>query len=244
MSFKELPHIKARPGDIAKNVIAVGDPARVDLLSELLEGPRVVNTNRGLKVVTGEYKGVRVTLATHGMGCPSAMIVFEELGILGARRIVRVGTAGGLRKDMKIGEVVLATGAAYTSGGCGLGQYMPGICGSASPHPILTARIAEALSKSGLQYRAGPVFSSDAFYAEDPSFAERMGGYGLVAVEMEAAGLFALGWMRGWETAAVLVISDVLPAEEKVFVGTRELAETFKAVGRAVLDTFAAHYRD
>ncbi|WP_440059629.1 purine-nucleoside phosphorylase [Thermogladius sp. 4427co] len=239
MSFRELPHIKAKPGDIARNVIAVGDPGRVDLLAQLLEKPRVVNENRGLKTVTGLYKGVPVTIATHGIGCPSAMIVFEELGMLGARRIVRIGTTGGLRKDMKIGEVVVATGAGYTQGGCGLGQYMPGVCGSTSPHPVLTARIIESLWRHGVGFRLGPVYSSDAFYAEDPSFAERMSHLGFVAVEMECAGLFSLGWARGWETAAVLVVSDVLPAEEKIFLGTRELADIFLKVARAVLEVFA-----
>ncbi|MGC9012338.1 purine-nucleoside phosphorylase [Thermogladius sp.] len=239
MSFKELPHIKARPGDIAKNVIAVGDPGRVDLLSQLLEERRVVNEHRGLKVVTGTYKGVKVSIATHGIGCPSAMIVFEELGILGARRFVRVGTTGGLRRDIRVGDVVVATGAGYTQGGCGLGQYMPGICGATSPHPVLTARIMESLSRHGVRFLAGPVYSSDAFYAEDPSFAEKMSHLGFVAVEMEAAGLFALGWMRGWETAAVLVVSDVLPSEEKVFLTTAELADKFTSVAKAVLDVFS-----
>jgi 5'-methylthioadenosine phosphorylase len=239
MSFTELPHLKARPGDIAEDVIAVGDPGRVDLLSQLLQDPRVVNEHRGLKVVTGWYKGVRATIATHGIGCPSAMIVFEELGKLGARRIVRVGTTGGLRSGMRPGDIVVATGAGYTQGGCGLGQYMPGVCGATSPSPVLTARIMESLARLGGRFTAGPVFSSDAFYAEDPSFAERMSHLGFVAVEMEAAGLFALGWARGWETAAVLVVSDVLTSEEKVFLTTRELADKFMLVGRAVLEVFA-----
>ncbi|MEM4732552.1 MAG: nucleoside phosphorylase, partial [Desulfurococcaceae archaeon] len=92
-------HIKASKEDIAGNVIAGGDPYRVELLKQLLEDARVVNTHRGLLVTTGYYKGTKVTIATHGIGAPSAAIVFEELAQLGAKRIVRLGTAGGIRKD-------------------------------------------------------------------------------------------------------------------------------------------------
>jgi len=95
-----LPHIvSAKPEDISKNVIAVGDPGRVELLATLLENPKVVNKHRGLIVVTGYYKNAKVTIATHGMGCPSANIVFEELGILGAKRIVRLGTSGRFTRE-------------------------------------------------------------------------------------------------------------------------------------------------
>lgn len=237
-------HIKARPEDIAPNVIAVGDPGRVDILSALLSDTRVVNTHRGLKVVTGHFKGTPITIATHGVGSPSAAIVFEELYRLGTRRIVRLGTAGGIRKDTKIGDIVVATGAAYTQNGCGLGQYMPGICGATSPDPLLSARVIEELEKTGVDFKLGPVFSSDAFYAEDPRFAERMEHYGMVAVEMEAAALFALGWMRGFGTACVLVLSDVLHGEEalKVYLTTDELADKFLLAAKVVLEVYHKYY--
>ncbi|MEM4624149.1 MAG: purine-nucleoside phosphorylase [Thermosphaera sp.] len=241
-----LPHIKAKPGDVSKNVIAVGDPARVELLASLLKEPVVVNTHRGLKIVTGYYKNTRVTIATHGMGCPSANIVFEELGMLGAKRIVRLGTAGGMHKSVQIGDVIVATGAIYAMGGCGLGQYMPGYCAPTSPDPVLTHRIMEELENNGIPYKRGPLFSSDAFYAEDPELASRMSKLGILAVEMEAAGLFALGWMRGWETACAVIISDVLHGEDakKVFLTTSELAETFSKVARAIMEAFEKHYGD
>ncbi|MEM4005372.1 MAG: nucleoside phosphorylase, partial [Desulfurococcaceae archaeon] len=82
-------HIKASSEDIARNVITSGDPGRVDLLSTLLTDAKIVNTHRGLKTITGYYKNSRVTIATHGIGAPSAAIVFEELHQLGARRIIR-----------------------------------------------------------------------------------------------------------------------------------------------------------
>lgn len=234
-------HIKAERGDIAEYVVASGDPGRVDLLSRLLREPRVVNTHRGLKTITGYYKDTRVTIATHGIGSPSAGIVFEELHQLGARYIVRLGTAGGIRKDTRIGDIVVASAASYPIGGCGLGQYMPGICGATGPDIELTYRIIRELSRRGISFKIGPVFSSDAFYAESTDFAERMEHYGIVAVEMEAAMLFALGWMRGFRTACVLIISDVLHGEEafKKHLSTEELADLFLATGEAILEVFS-----
>ncbi len=236
-------HIKAKPGDIAENIIVVGDPARTRILGELLEEPRIVNENRGLLVMTGKYGDVDVTIATHGIGCPSAMIVFEELGMLGGKRMVRIGTAGGLVKELEIGDIVVATAALYTMGGCGLAQYLPGACGPTAPHPILTARIIEELDKNGLKHYIGPVYSSDAFYAEDPGFAEKWGSRGVVAVEMEAAGLFSLGWIHGWETAAVLVISDNLVSGVEYLASTEELKERFIEVSRIVLNVFKQYYK-
>ncbi|ADI31417.1 purine-nucleoside phosphorylase [Staphylothermus hellenicus] len=238
MNEKTLPHIKAKPGEIAENVIAVGDPGRVKILAELLDDYKVVNEHRGLLVITGNYKDIRVSIATHGMGCPSAAIVFEELGMLGARKITRLGTAGGMREDLEIGDIVVATGAAYTRGGCGLGQYMPEACAPTSPDPVLTTKIMEKLSGTGTRFYSGPVFSSDAFYAEDPGFAKKWSSRGVIAVEMEAAILFALGWMRGWRTAAVLVISDNLLSEKEEFATSEELKEKINIAAKAVLEAY------
>ncbi len=231
-------HIKAKPEDISENVIAVGDPGRVRILSELLEDPRIVNEHRGLLVITGNYKDIAVTVATHGMGCPSAAIVFEELGMLGAKKITRLGTAGGMKEELEIGDIVVATGAAYARGGCGLGQYVPEACSPTSPDPELTAEIMRSLDESGIKYYKGPVFSSDAFYAEDPGFARRWAERGVIAVEMEAAALFTLGWMRGWRTAAVLVISDNLLAEKPHLATSEELRERIDKAALAILEAY------
>ncbi len=231
-------HIKAKPGDIAENVIAVGDPGRVRILSELLEKPRIVNEHRGLLTVTGRYKDIDVTIATHGMGCPSAAIVFEELGMLGAKKITRLGTAGGMKEELEIGDIIVATGAAYTRGGCGLGQYLPEACAPTSPDPELTVEIMKALNEQGVKYYKGPVYSSDAFYAEDPGFARRWAERGVIAVEMEAAVLFTLGWMRNWRTAAVLVISDNLLAKKPHLATSEELKEKINKAAIAIMEAY------
>ncbi|MET1102229.1 MAG: purine-nucleoside phosphorylase [Pyrodictiaceae archaeon] len=229
-------HIRAPIGSIAEDVVVVGDPARARFLAEgLLEDARLVNEKRGFHVYTGFYKGLRVSVAVHGIGAPSAAIVFEELRAYGARRVVRLGTCGGLVEDLDIGDFVVATGALYNPGGT-LGQYYQGVCPAASPDPELTLLVAEEASKRG-RTRLGLVFSSDAFYAEDPMFAKRVSRLGAVAVEMEAAVLFSLSWMRGYRAAALLIVSDnlVVPGKEELR-SHEELEEYVARGGEAVLE--------
>jgi 5'-methylthioadenosine phosphorylase len=157
-------HILAEPGSISPYVIAVGDPGRARIFSTLLENPRLVNENRGFLVYTGNYKDLKVTIATHGVGCPSASIVFEELGMLGAKYITRIGSTGGMRRDLRIGDIVVATGAAYTKGGCGLAQYMPEACGPTAPDPELTYTIMRILEEKGLKYTV--INSDKRFFGE------------------------------------------------------------------------------
>ncbi len=235
MGFHEPVHIKAKKGDIAERVIAAGDPARVKQLAGYLENPRLVNENRGYLTYTGLYNGVPVTVATHGIGAPSAAIVFEELHMLGAKAIIRLGTCGALVKGLKIGDYIVATGAAYPHGGATLGMYVPEACMATAPDFELTRLIVEELEKMGEKATLGPVFSSDAFYAEDPEFAKRWGSRGVVCVEMEVATLFALGLMRGFKTAAILMVSDSL-VEPSGFADARELAPRVDRISRIVFN--------
>ncbi|MEM1675917.1 MAG: purine-nucleoside phosphorylase [Desulfurococcaceae archaeon] len=231
-------HIKASAGDIAENVIAVGDPGRAELLSKLLDDVVLVNSNRGLLVYTGLYKDGRVTIATHGIGSSSALIVFEELAMLGAKRIVRLGSAGGLRGDLEIGDVVVATTAYYPAGGCGLQQYLNNNCGATAPNPILITSIIRELAGNRIKYVIGPVYSSDAFYAGSKDFVEKMSKLGVLAVEMETAALYTLGWIRGFETASILVISNNLITG--VVVDSFDLLKNrFVEIARVILEVFS-----
>jgi 5'-methylthioadenosine phosphorylase len=233
-------HILARPGDVAERVVVAGDPARVKQLSGYLEDPVLVNDNRGLLVYTGKYQGVPVSVATHGIGAPSATIVFEELAMLGARIMIRLGTAGALRPDLDIGDFVIASGAVYLCNGNSLGMYTPGYCYASAPDPRVTVRLLEQAETMGEKPVLAPVFSSDAFYAEDPGFAKHWAEKGVAAVEMECAGLFGLGWMRGFKTGAMLIISDSLVKGKEEMLTARELAPRVEKAAHIVLDAIAS----
>ncbi len=229
-------HILAKKGDVAERVIVAGDPARVKQLAQMLDNPRLVNENRQLLVYTGEYKGIPLTVATHGIGSGSATIVFEELRMLGARLMIRLGTAGGMSPDLKVGDFIIATGAATLCNGNSLGMYMPGYCLPASPSPDVTMNLIKEVEHSGEKAITTPVFSSDAFYAEDPDFAKKWSDKGVKAVEMECASLFALGWMRGFKTGALLMISDMLVGEKTELLTAEQLAPRVEKASRIVFE--------
>jgi 5'-methylthioadenosine phosphorylase len=201
----EPQHIKAKPGEVARKALISGDPARVTQLSTLLKRPRLVNENRGFLTYTGEYKGEELTVACHGIGGPSAAIVVEELIMLGAKAIVRLGSCGGLLKPMKVGDMVFATEAGYPGGT--LDQYF-GRKIAPRPDVELTALLVDSAENKGLKYYKGPVFSSDAFYAEGPGALGRLARKGYIAIEMECATLFGLGKLREVKTASALLVSD------------------------------------
>lgn len=201
-------HILAKKGDVAERVIVAGDPARVEQVAQMLKNPRLVSSNRGLPVYTGEYGDVRFSVACHGMGGPSSAIVFEELRMLGAEVMVRLGSAGGLLEEMGYGEIVIPTVACYLQGSGAIAAYAPGLAPPTAPsYDVLESLVKEA-RRSGEKFRLGPVVSSDAFYAEDPDFVKKWTKLGVIAVEMECATLFALGHMRGFKTGSILVLSD------------------------------------
>ncbi|MEM4560946.1 MAG: purine-nucleoside phosphorylase [Candidatus Caldarchaeum sp.] len=226
----EPQHLKTK--DVAKRVVAAGDPARVVQLSKMLDSPRLVNENRGFITYTGTFQGVPVTVACHGVGGPSSAVVFEELIMLGARLIIRLGTCGAFVKGIKNGEIVIPTGAAYIGGT--LKQYIPDVHITPVPsYEVLTTLVNE-MKSHGLAGHVGPVFSSDAFYAEDPEFAAKWAKRGYVAVEMECATLFGLGMMRGVKTGSALIVSDNL-AEMTPMVDAEYLKPFVEKAGRAVL---------
>lgn len=229
-------HIKAKRGEIAERVIVSGDPARVIQLSYELEDARLLNDNRGLLVYSGEFEGKEFTVACHGIGAPSIAIVVEELAMLGARAIVRLGTCGGLLKPMAVGDLVVATSATYLGGT--LSQYLGRRRITPKPDKGLTSLLLDEARAEGVKHFAGPVFSSDAFYAEDPDFVRRWSSKGCVAVEMECATLFGLAMLKGVKAAGALVVSDNLCNNDPV-VDARALRAPVKKAGEVVLKSLA-----
>jgi 5'-methylthioadenosine phosphorylase len=230
-------HLRVKPGDIAERAIVVGDPERAQHLSEILGDARLVNRNRGLVAYTGYFNDVPITVATHGIGAPSMAIVAEELFEAGTRVMVRLGTAGALSGNLGPGDLVIPTAAAYNMGGL-FSQYLGNsVAYPAVPsHELLLALVRE-FSEAGLGFSMGPVYSSDAFYAED-ELPITMGRRGVLAVEMECAALFLLGLIRGFKAGAVLIISnDLREGRRSRYLVAEELRETVTKAGVAIMRT-------
>ncbi|RLE60311.1 MAG: nucleoside phosphorylase [Thermoprotei archaeon] len=227
-------HILAKPEEVADRVITAGDPSRVRQLAQYLEDAKLVNENRDFLVYTGKYKGVPVSVAVHGIGAPSATIVFEELIMLGAKLIVRLGSCGGMVEGMSVGDVVIPTGASYGIGGT-IWSYAPFDCTVAVPDFDVLKTLIEEAQRAGLNYYVGPIISSDSFYGEGEDFTKKWIERGMIAVEMEAASLFVVGRLRRIKTGALLLVSDTIKEPGKMATA-EELKEAVERASRAVFE--------
>jgi len=216
------PHLSAAPGDFAPAVLMPGDPRRARRIAdELFDDARLVTEVRGILGFTGTYGGTPVSVLASGMGAPSLAIYATELArFYGVTRIVRVGTAGGLQPDLPLGSVVAASGAhtdsAMTS------RWVPGVALAAVPSFALLAAAVSAARRDAIPVRVGPVFSSDTFYADEPQTFDKLRALGTLAVEMEAAALYAVGAREGVETLALVTVTDDLLGGEQMSSSERE----------------------
>lgn len=187
-----------------------GDPRRARRIAdELFDDAHLVTDVRGILGFTGTFDGRPVSVLASGMGGPSIAIYATELArFYGVTRIVRVGTAGGLQPELALGTVVAAsvahTDSAITSG------WVPGVSLGAAPAFLLLRAAVDAAEREAIPLRVGAVFSSDTFYSDDPAVAQRLTALGTLAVEMEAATLYAVGAKEGIETLALVTVTDDL----------------------------------
>jgi len=202
-------HIRAEPGDYAESCLLPGDPLRAKYIADtFLENVEQKNAERGLLGYTGEYGGQRVSVQGTGMGCPGATIVFEELVQLGVKKLIRVGTCGGLQPDHQLGDLIVAlTAVPADSTAMHLVGNEPH-CPTASWSLIHGA--VHAAKELGQAMHVGPIVSSDLFYNPSEGQYERWSKRGVLAVEMEASALFTVGAVRGVESGCLLTVSDIV----------------------------------
>lgn len=215
------PHINARPEDFAKTVLMPGDPLRSKFVAETyLENPVLINNVRGIQGYTGTYKGVRVSVMASGMGIPSMGIYSYELfNFFGVENIMRIGSAGAYQKHINIRDIVIGMGACTNSNFASQFQ-LPGSFAPIASYKMMSAAII-ACQAAGATYHVGNLLSSDTFYSDDQTEAERWMKLGCLAVEMEAAGLYMNAARAGKNALAICTISDhiltgeVTTAEER-----------------------------
>ena len=202
-------HVRAEPGDYAEAVLLPGDPLRAKYIAETyLEGVEQRNAERGLLGYTGTWNGKSVSVQGTGMGCPGATIVFEELVQLGCKKLIRVGTCGGLQPSHALGDLIVAlTAVPADSTAMHLVANEPH-CPTASWDVVHEAvHLAKHRDQA---LHVGPIVSSDLFYNPDEGQYERWSKRGVLAVEMEAAALFTVGAIRGVESGCLLTVSDIV----------------------------------
>ena len=207
MMERYLPITGLPVGQVSPAVIVCGDPARAERVAALLDGATLISDRREYRAYRGDSGGLPVTVCSHGIGAPGAAIAFEELIAAGARRIIRVGTCGGLQPDLAAGDLVVAT-AAVQNTGYGRETVPDGY--PAAADPALTLALARAITDADRAARCGIVLSRDNFYAgvaapAAPDY-QTLSAARVLAVEMECAALFLVGSLRDVATAAILVV--------------------------------------
>ena len=234
-------HLRAEPGDYAEAVLLPGDPLRAKYIAETyFEDARQVNGERGLLGYTGTYEGKPVSVQGTGMGCPGATIVFEELTQLGCKKLMRVGTCGGLQPHHALGDIINAISAVPAdSTAMHLVDNEPH-CPTASWELIHGAvHIAKDV---GQKLHNGPIVSSDLFYNPDEGQYERWSKRGVLAVEMEAAALFTVGALRGVEAGCLLTVSDIVVEGVFTRISDDELKASVDRMTRIALGAVTADH--
>lgn len=204
------PHLSAAPGDLADTVLLPGDPLRAQYIAETwFDAPQQVNAVRNAFGFTGSYRGMPVSVLGTGMGIPSASIYATELvSEYGVRRLVRVGSCGAVQEHVAMREVILAAGAC-TDSGVNRTRYA-GMDFAAIADFGLLRSAADAAQAAGIDAHVGNVHSGDLFYDPRPERTEAMTSMGVLAVEMEAAGIYGVAAERGARALTILTVSDHL----------------------------------
>ena len=220
------PHNKAEKGAFAKTVLMPGDPLRAKFIAEtFLENPVLVNNVRGIQGYTGTYQGVPVSVMASGMGIPSMGIYSYELfHFYDVDNIIRIGSAGGLSPDLKLRDIVIGQGACTDSNY--VSQF--GLTGTFAPIGSfeLLEKAVNRGRNMGLRMQVGNLLSSDIFYHANPNYNDAWREMGVLAVEMEAAGLYMNAAKAGKRALAICTISDHLLTGESLSADDRQTSFT------------------
>ena len=209
------PHIEAQVGEIAETILLPGDPLRAKYIAEnFLTDVKQFNATRNMFGYTGYYTGKRVSVMGTGMGCPSMGIYsYELIHFYGCKNLIRIGTAGAMRPEVKVRDVVFGMGSCTTSNY--VKQFgLPGDFSCICSYDLLRKAV-EAAEAKGVTYHVGNILCSDMFYNPDlPKTGTGWDEMGCLAVEMESAALYSNAAYAGVNALCILTVSDSLVTGE------------------------------
>lgn len=216
------PHNNAKQGQIAKTVLMPGDPLRAKYIAEhYLEQAECFNTVRNMFGYTGTWKGKEVTVMGSGMGIPSIGIYSYELyHFYGVESIIRIGSAGGLADGIAVRDLVIGMGAC-TNSNYAVQFGLPGTFAPIADFGLLR-RAVEAAEKLGVHAVVGNLLSSDTFYDDNEKANGLWKKMNVLAVEMEAAGLYLNAARAGKKALAMCTISDLVMTGEGLSAEERQ----------------------
>ncbi len=232
--FMSTPHIAAEKGEIAERILLPGDPLRAKFIAEnFLDNAKEYTSIRNILGYTGTYKGVPISVQGTGMGIPSISIYVHELiHAFGCKKLIRVGTCGAMHKDVKLRDVLIAQAASTDS------SLIRNIFNNINFCPIadysLLEKAVASARKLNLPVKVGNVISVDRFYDKDIDN-PRLTKYGILGVEMEAAGLYTLAAEAHVRALALFTVSDHLLTGEGCTAEERQTS--FQDMMKIALET-------
>lgn len=215
------PHIRAKEGDFAKTVLMPGDPMRARFIAEhYLENAVLVTDVRGMLGYTGWYQGKQVSVMGSGMGIPSMGIyAYELFHFYQVEEIIRIGTCGAASPDLKLFDLIASVGASYDSNFAA--QYhLPGTFSACADYGLLK-RADQAAQALEMDLRFGNTATCDSFYAERAGI-PAWSSMGIIAVEMETAGLYMVASSEGKKALSLLSVADSMFLHETTDAHQRE----------------------
>ncbi|MBE2893485.1 purine-nucleoside phosphorylase [Spirabiliibacterium falconis] len=228
------PHINAKDGAFADVVLMPGDPLRAKYIAEtFLENPEQVTNVRNMLGFTGTYKGRKVSVMGHGMGIPSCSIYATELiKDYGVKKIIRVGSCGAVKEDVKLRDVVIGMGAC-TDSKVNRIRFKDNDFAAIADYSLVESAVQAARAR-GVNVRVGNLFSADLFYTPDAEMFDYMEKYGILGVEMEAAGIYGVAAEYGAKALTICTVSDHIRTGEQTSAEERQL--TFNEMIEIALD--------
>ncbi|MDA7881380.1 purine-nucleoside phosphorylase [Akkermansiaceae bacterium] len=228
------PHIEAEKGAFAETVLLPGDPLRAKFIAEtFLDEVRQVNGVRNMLGFTGKYQGTPVSVMGSGMGIPSISIYAKELiSEYGVKNLIRVGSCGAVSKEVKVRDVLIGMGAC-TDSGVNRARFGGYDFSAIANYELLEAHVLAARELK-VPVKVGNLFSADLFYTPQSEMFDRMEALGVLAVEMEAAGLFGVCAEFGARGMAICTVSDHIRTGESTSSEERE--KSFTEMMKIALD--------
>ena len=228
------PHIGAPAGAFAETVLMPGDPLRAQYIAEnYLENAELVTSVRNMYGYTGTYKGKRISIMAHGMGIPSCSIYAKELITeYGVKNLIRIGSCGAVLDDVHVRDVVIGLGAS-TDSKVNRTRFRDHDFAAIADFGIVQALVQSA-KDNGVNVRVGNMFSADLFYSPDTQMTEVLRKYGIVGVEMVAAGIYGVAAEFGAKAATLCTVSDHIVREE--YTTAEERQTTFNEMMKIALD--------
>ncbi len=229
------PHIEAAANDFAKTVLMPGDPLRAKYIADnFLENVKCVTRVRNMFGYTGTYKGQPISVMGSGMGIPSISIYATELyKDYGVENIIRIGSCGAVRDDIKVRDIIIGMAASTDSN---VNRMRMNQCDfAATANFELLQKVANTADKLNQKIQVGNIFTADLFYTPQPEMFALMEKYGILAVEMEAAGLYGVAAEYGKKALCVLTVSDHIKTGESMTADERET--TFRDMMELTLES-------